>query len=882
MSLYTAEAQHTVARQWNEVLLESIRNDFARPPVHARNLFHISMAMYDAWAVYDDEAQTVFLNNNLGSYFCPFEGVPVPADIREAREEAMSYAAYRIIQHRFANSPGADTIAYYADSLFAHLGYDKLFMSTFYQGGVPAALGNYIAERVIELGFLDGSNEINDHTNDYYMPINDPIFPDSAGNPDMIDPNRWQPITFDVWVDQSGNEIPGHTPEFQSPEWGVVTPFALTDAELTKNYIGEGKFWVYHDPGAPPHLDTANGGALSDEYKWNHSMVAIWASHLDPGDSVMIDISPATFGNNQIEDFPTTIEGLRDFYNVFEGGDYGPGRDLNPKTGLPYEPQIVPRADYTRVLAEFWADGPDSETPPGHWFTILNYVNDHPQLERRYKGQGAIVDALEWDVKAYLALAGAVHDAAVSAWGIKGWYDYVRPISAIRYMADRGQCTDTTADNFHIAGIPLVPGYIETVEEGDPLAGDSSEHVGKIKLYSWRGPDYIDDPDTTFAGVGWILAEHWWPYQRPTFITPPFAGYISGHSTFSRAAAEVLTMFTGDEYFPGGMGEFVAKKNEFLVFEEGPSVDLVLQWATYRDASDQTSLSRIWGGIHPPVDDIPGRLIGAVVGAEAFDYADCFFSAPDMTLDTVQLACAESTFEWPLDGENVNNWTWTTSENQNITGAENGESDTLAMLSTMLINTSDTAEWITYSFAGAYNNCKAVRQDVVIQIGTLEPTVASFDVEILDSAITCINQSTMATSYLWSFGDGETDTTANPSHVYLTGGEYEITLIATNACGSDTVNMFVQISTSAIEEVTQSVYFSASPNPNNGVFTIDPGDLRGTFDLQMVDITGQVVAERQLVIDGPVTVSLDQVPAGIYQAVISNDAVRDLVRVVIQ
>ena len=40
----------SVARQWNEVLLEAIRNDFARPTVHARNLCHVSAAMYDAWA----------------------------------------------------------------------------------------------------------------------------------------------------------------------------------------------------------------------------------------------------------------------------------------------------------------------------------------------------------------------------------------------------------------------------------------------------------------------------------------------------------------------------------------------------------------------------------------------------------------------------------------------------------------------------------------------------------------------------------------------------------------------------------------------------------------------------------------------------------------
>jgi hypothetical protein len=125
--------------------------------------------------------------------------------------------------------------------------------------------------------------------------------------------------------------------------------------------------------------------------------------------------------------------------------------------------------------------------------------------------------------------------------------------------------------------------------------------------------------------VGWIRGSEWYPYQRPTFVTPPFAGYVSGHSTYSRAAAELLTYITGDEYFPGGIGEFVAKANEFLVFEEGPSVDITLQWATYRDASDQTSLSRIWGGIHPPADDIPGRFIGQLVASDTFELANRYF-----------------------------------------------------------------------------------------------------------------------------------------------------------------------------------------------------------------------------------------------------------------
>jgi hypothetical protein len=167
---------------------------------------------------------------------------------------------------------------------------------------------------------------------------------------------------------------------------------------------------------------------------------------------------------------------------------------------------------------------------------------------------------------------------------------------------------------------------VEVVKEGDDLAGEDGEHVGKIKLFTWRGHDYIEDTETDQAGVGWILAEHWWPYQRPSFVTPPFAGFVSGHSTYSRAAAEVLTLITGDAYFPGGYGEFLARKNEFLVFEEGPGVDVKLRWATYRDASDQCSLSRIWGGIHPPADDIPGRIIGERIGHQAFELAKVYFS----------------------------------------------------------------------------------------------------------------------------------------------------------------------------------------------------------------------------------------------------------------
>ncbi len=611
--------QHSVARKWNNELLNAIRIDLARPTVHARNLFHSSVVMFDAWAAYDAIAKPFLLGSSINDFVCPFEGISVPVDKDKAREEVISYAMYRLLSHRFKKSPGANQSLKRFSDLMIELGYDTANRSVNYTSQDPAALGNYIAQCMINFGLQDGSNEISNYQNLYYAPINPALEPAKPGNPTMIDPNRWQPLRLDVFIDQSGNPIPGSIPPFLSAEWGNVVPFSMNHDDLKIFTRSGDTYKVYKDPGPPPYL----GQTTDEEYKWNMSLVSAWSSHMDPADDVMWDISPASIGNNKT--LPNSFEEYKKFYKLRDGGDSGEGWLVNPKTGLPYQSQIVHRGDYTRVLAEFWADGPTSETPPGHWFTILNYVSDHPLFVKKFRGQGTTLGNLEWDVKAYFALGGAVHDAAIAAWSIKGCYDYVRPISGLRYMADLGQSSNSALNNYNVSGIPLLTGLIEQVLAGDPLEGSASENAGKIKLRSWRGPDFVVNPETDIAGVDWILAENWWPYQRPTFVTPPFAGYISGHSTFSRAAAEVLTLLTGDPFFPGGMSEFVADKNSFLVFEEGPSTDITLQWATYRDASDQTSLSRIWGGIHVPADDIAGRKIGAKIGVNAFSLAEKYF-----------------------------------------------------------------------------------------------------------------------------------------------------------------------------------------------------------------------------------------------------------------
>ena len=324
-----------------------------------------------------------------------------------------------------------------------------------------------------------------------------------------------------------------------------------------------------------------------------------------------MDISPAAIGANPL------------------GTQDGAGHPTNPVTGIPYEANPVNLADFGRVVAEFWADGPHSETPPGHWNTLANTVSDDLAPDLQIAGEGPVVDRLEWDVKLYLALNGANHDAAVAAWGTKGHYDYIRPISMIRYLGGLGQSSDPNGRSYHPDGLPLVPGLVEVIipastsSEGRHAALAGHEGGIAVRTYAGNPPD----PESGTGGVDWILAVDWVPYQATNFVTPSFAGYVSGHSTFSRASAEVMAGFTGSEFFPGGMGEWTIAAGS-LEFESGPETDITLQWATYADASDQAGISRLYGGIHVPADDFAGRVMGAEIGRAAWEMAQSYYGEP--------------------------------------------------------------------------------------------------------------------------------------------------------------------------------------------------------------------------------------------------------------
>ncbi|MFC6979692.1 hypothetical protein [Microbulbifer taiwanensis] len=311
---------HSAARNWNEALLAAIRVDYARPTVHARNLFHSSALMYDAWAVYSDTADTYFLGNRVHGYDCALSETQKQAlrdsaaDIDAARAEAISYGMYWLLRHRFADSPGAAVSRLRFNNMADAQGVDRDFDSRDLSSGSAAALGNYLANCVIEYGLQDGANEADGYANSHYQPLNQPLNPAQPGTPGMADPDRWQPLELDIFVDQAGNET--NTPPFLGAEWGRVVPFALTEGDRSV-YERDGQtYHVYHDPGAPALLQ--GDGALPDEYRWGHTLVALWSSHLDPGDGVMIDISPASVGNTTA--LPLDLPGLRDFYRTLDGG----------------------------------------------------------------------------------------------------------------------------------------------------------------------------------------------------------------------------------------------------------------------------------------------------------------------------------------------------------------------------------------------------------------------------------------------------------------------------------------------------------------------------------------------------------------------------------
>ena len=216
------------------------------------------------------------------------------------------------------------------------------------------------------------------------------------------------------------------------------------------------------------------------------------------------------------------------------------------------------------MIAEYWANGPHTELPPGHWDLFAQYVS-----ARDHHTQDA-------DAKMFFALTNAIFDAGIAAWDAKRAFDSVRPVSVIPF---------------------LFQGHT---------------------IRSWGGPG---KGTVSMDGAQWI------PYQPSTFPTPPFAEYISGHSAFSAAGATILRLWTGSDKF----GDSVTFAPGSSSIESGitPQAQVTLFWPTFRAASDEAGISRRYGGIHFKAGDQVGRVVGRLVGVQAWRKAQTYFGDQD-------------------------------------------------------------------------------------------------------------------------------------------------------------------------------------------------------------------------------------------------------------
>lgn len=227
--------------------------------------------------------------------------------------------------------------------------------------------------------------------------------------------------------------------------------------------------------------------------------------------------------------------------------------------------------DREKAISEYWADGPASELPPGHWALIAQQISlrDHHTIDE--------------DAKLFFALTNANLDASILAWKLKRIYDSVRPVTAIRELY-RGQT-----------------------------------------IQAWAGP---------YSGTQAIRGESWQPYQQTCFVTPAFPEFVSGHSAFSAASAEILKSFTGSDVYSHTVT--ILKGNSFIEPGRTPASDITLFWPTFSAAADQAGISRRYGGIHFERGDLEGRQLGRQVGARAWQKAQGFFAgsaAPVAQLD---------------------------------------------------------------------------------------------------------------------------------------------------------------------------------------------------------------------------------------------------------
>jgi Na+-translocating ferredoxin:NAD+ oxidoreductase RnfD subunit len=238
----------SIARIWDEAAF-AVEPANDSPAVQARNLFHLSAAMWDAWVAYEPKGTGYFLKEKHRA-----------ADVQAAQEAAISYAAYRLLLWRASYGANVGPAFDRLTATLRSLCYRPSFVST--RGDSPAELGNRIAAAAIAFGQRDGSLEREHYVDSSYVPANEPLIVSQPGVT-MHDRTFWQPLAFGQIVVKGGLPIAAKVQSFVGSQWGHVRGFSLPTS----------KDGLPMDPGPPPVGDPS-----SADYKQAALNVIRWSA----------------------------------------------------------------------------------------------------------------------------------------------------------------------------------------------------------------------------------------------------------------------------------------------------------------------------------------------------------------------------------------------------------------------------------------------------------------------------------------------------------------------------------------------------------------------------------------------------------------------------
>jgi len=546
--------KQSVASQWiSEALLAvSTPTGSALGPTGASRAYGIlGTAMYDAWSAYELLPTSTLLGDTLQQS---------ASDNTDAnKSEAVSYAAFTVLSDLFPQTTLVDSFR----NRMTSLGFDPDNATT-----ASANIGLSMANALLDFRHNDGSNQLGNDPNSNGNPYSDTsgfIATNTANNipSSIVDMDRW--TSENVPIDSPPGD-PNHqrVQSALTPHWGSVTPFSLSSGSQFR-------------PSAPQAF-LLDPNATAD----------LAAGTITRSDNTVVDISKALIGVDINPEFIAQAEEVIEYSASLSS----PEADTLPGGQT--------EGERRKLIAEFWEDPSQTPFPPGTWMFFGQKVTemDNPDLDN--------------DIPLFFNLGNAVFDAGIATWEAKYFYDYVRPVRAIREL---GRLCLIGTENAN----------------------------GDCEIRAWAGPG---------QGTQTILATDFLTYQTPGGDpSPPFPEYTSGHSAFSAAAAEVLKQFTGSDDFilgDGTHGLGVTFQEGESRFEPGttPTSEVSLSWSTFSQAADEAGISRLYGGIHFDEGDINGRALGRQVGNEVFARTQFYLnggkSVPEPGATTALLALGGS------------------------------------------------------------------------------------------------------------------------------------------------------------------------------------------------------------------------------------------------